>query len=318
MNGMYITYGTSWKNMDITDKFIHNFIKKDIMHIPLDVVFNNIFGDPIKGYSKHIYIKKEGKESLLLPEYRGSKDLTIDLTTLPEYKPRKINIVAIASRGKLYDQMMQIYWIPFIQYIKQHHENINIYLVFGKDANLTGLEHIKQHIIVSDTPESLIPGVLDKTLYAFDCLMGNDYDYLIRTNMSSFIMIDKLTEYINSLNKTGIYNGFSLVHKKHQYVLGWNICMSKDVVSYVLEHKEQIDRTLIDDYTLGVLLSKVYRTQPISDIRLEESVQCTPEYVEKLLKNDIGSYLFRIKNHSNRNIDIDYLKYLTEKYYKYS
>jgi len=314
---MIITYGTYFNNIDITEKFTHRFIQNDIVHIPLDVVFNDIFGDPVRGSLKNIYIKIPDKENTVIKE-NNKVDITIDLTKLRVITPKKINLVVIASRSKLYDQMIQTYWVPFIDYTKQHYENINIYLVFGSDANLDGLDcltHLKDNIIISDKPDSLIPGVLDKTLYAFEYLKGSDYDFILRTNMSSFVMIDKLIEYVNTINSTDIYGGYLHIDASHTYVVGWNICMSRDVVSYTLNNREQLRMDISDDIALGKLLCKKYNVNATDDLRIEMGYPCTEKYVEKELTKNPKSYLCRIKNHYNRKLDIDFLRYLTKKFY---
>jgi hypothetical protein len=318
---MLITYGNVYKNIDITQNFKKIFIIENIVKIPKNTVFNNIFGDPVFGQIKKIIIKIPNKDNIIINEHRN-EDIIIDIKKVPHYKKRKINILAIASRNELYDKMIKVYWIPFISFIEKNYPNVHIYLVFGKDSFIDDLDIIKDNIIVSDSIENYVPGIFFKNIHAFKHLEKDDYDYLIRTNMSSFIMIDRLISYIDTLNRYNIYNGSAHydVGSKYKYILGWNICMSKDVVSYILNNKddengENVIYKVNDDVCFGSILKDKYKTENTHDIMCWDKTHCTDEYIETLLQNNKFGYLFRIKHFHDRNEDIKWLEKLTNIFY---
>jgi hypothetical protein len=316
---MLITYGTECRNIDITSKFKELFIIEDIVNIPRSAIFNDIFNNPVLGIINNITIRTPFKKNIIIYEHRD-EDIIIELNKLPPYKQIKINIVAIASRSELYDKMIKSYWIPFITFIKKHFQNVHIYLLFGKDSYIDDLDTIKDNIIVSDTTENYIPGIFYKSIHAFKYLENDDYDYLIRTNMSSFIMIDRLISYLSTLKTDRIYNGIFNYDEgsKFGYIIGWNICMSKDVVSYIVKHENEVDvlYEVNDDICFGSILKDMYSSQSTHDIRCQHRIPCTDDHIDSLIQNNKSSYLFRLKHFHDRNEDIKWLENLTCRFYK--
>ena len=75
-----------------------------------------------------------------------------------------IIFLIIASRSNIYDKLIEFYWKPFIKYLKEKNYKIKIFFMFGNDVILNDLELSNEDIIVTNTPENLIPGILIKTV----------------------------------------------------------------------------------------------------------------------------------------------------------
>ena len=107
-------------------------------------------------------------------------------------------------------------------YILSHWKNmlnnnflIDIYFLLDNDIELINffkkiglfnhciVDSIKKHNYV-DKKHTFIPGILSKTIYGY-MKLSNKYDVYVRTNLSSFIKLDKLRNYIN--NNKIIYSG---------------------------------------------------------------------------------------------------------------
>lgn len=108
-----------------------------------------------------------------------------------------------------------------------------------------------------------------KTLMAFEWASQNkDFDYVLRANASTYVDKKKLIEYIQGLPDENVANGL-VVTSGHQYDFNWcwgcHYILSKDVVKRLVEIKDRIDVTLMDDVGLSKMLHEL--NVPLSDIR---------------------------------------------------
>jgi len=157
--------------------------------------------------------------------------------------------------------------------------------------------------------EGFIPQVLNKTIIATDyCVntLKTQFDFLIRSNISSVINFDKFP--LQELTFEKCYSGPQQLNlnwldipfgineqnineiRNTKYVSGTSIIMSNDVVNYLLEHQSELDNTIIDDVSIGVLLSKVYHPKEIKQNK-------------KFLVNTIDENAFVIRNKSDDRYD---------------
>lgn len=119
-------------------------------------------------------------------------------------KTYNIIIGVIASRSKIYDDFVKYYWSRFIEYINKKNYSIKIYLLYGDDyENIFNIS--QEHIFITDINDSFIPGCLKKTISFFEYIKKNyKFNYIFRTNLSSFIIIDNFIKLINSFPKKKI------------------------------------------------------------------------------------------------------------------
>lgn len=117
--------------------------------------------------------------------------------------------------------------------------------------------------------ESLMPGVLNKTLEALELTLDKKYDFIVRSNVSTVIDFDELSRHltVGSVDYGGAlyYSQTSVVpehgmtpekfaiYGKHSFVLGTHIVLSRKAVQMILDNKEIIQGYgFIDDVALGV------------------------------------------------------------------
>ena len=86
-----------------------------------------------------------------------------------------IIVLVIASLSELYTPMIDQYWKRMIDVCEELYSNMKIYLVFGEDPG-TAVAIPSGSMIISNTPESSAPGVLLKTIYAYDYIANNQLD----------------------------------------------------------------------------------------------------------------------------------------------
>ena len=180
-------------------------------------------------------------------------------------------LLVIASRSEFYDVILRDYWYVLINHINrtEKYSNYKIFLVFGKTYGIfPELDSIKENIILAPYPEEMIPGILNKTLYAMEFIKNIKYDLLIRTNVSSFWILDKLTIQLNNLLKTNpdfykghLYDGpVKPTHERRKcrgsfFINGAAIYLSKTSVDYILDNLDKLIYNYIDDVALGHLLN---------------------------------------------------------------
>jgi hypothetical protein len=104
-----------------------------------------------------------------------------------------------------------------------------------------------------------------KLLLALDwCTSNIDYDFILRTNTSSFVNTIELKNFIleNLTNKEYVYCGMPLVrdyketNKKINFLSGAGIIFNKKTVQLILKKKEQWDHNEWEDVSLGKLLEE--------------------------------------------------------------
>jgi hypothetical protein len=94
-----------------------------------------------------------------------------------------------------------------------------------------------------------------KTIEAFAASIDNfDFDFIYRTNVSSYVDLSKLNEFIKNKPQNGYYGGAIGDHQGIKFASGCGYFLSRDVVNKVLENRGLWDHNLIDDVSLGKLL----------------------------------------------------------------
>lgn len=123
-----------------------------------------------------------------------NKEVKKEFSSKPHYKI--INLI-IASRAKHYD----IFTYCWLQYMNSNPEVKSFFLY--SDPTIENDLLIDTNSITYKCEESLIPGILFKTIAAEKfCQKHMTYDYVLRTNLSSFIIFPRLLKYLDQYTKT--------------------------------------------------------------------------------------------------------------------
>ena len=229
-------------------------------------------------------------------------------------KTYKLIIVVIASPGQRYDEFLKIWK----QYDKKH-DDIKVFYVFGKD-------HIKadDSEIVADSVENLIPGILLKTVYAMDKIHKEyNYDFLLRTNLSSFFVLPKLYQFLDTLPKTGCYTGMNLNGRRYvRFVSGSGIIMSRDVIYLLLSNKRDIDCGYIDDYTIGKfmrdhrVIMRPIAVNRVDDLSIKNDFNELVSLVDQLKQGPHFHFRLKAIEKRYRKDDSRKMALLYDKYYR--
>ena len=223
-----------------------------------------------------------------------------------------IIFLIITSRSDIYDKLIEIYWKPFIKYLKEKNYRIKIYFMFGNDVILNDLNLSSEDYIVTNTPENLIPGILIKTVNSFKYIEENyEYKYILRTNLSSFFIVDNLITLSKNLPNEDVYAGVIGNHNNILFGSGAGFWLSRDNILFILNNTQKINLRLPDDVAIGDLMKDKKRII-LNRYDLDKNINYDNK--NELLKYIISNnhYHIRIKNPQNRLIDLEYFKTFTE------
>jgi len=146
----------------------------------------------------------------------------------------------------------------------------------------------------SNTSEGLY-NIGYKTLNLFDYLLKNhDFDYIFRTNSSSYVNIEELLEFIEYKPLENFYSGVIGNYGGINFASGSGYFISRDLVELVVEQKDRWDHTLIDDVSLGKLMSE-------NGIKIYKGKRCD---MINYTHNMNNHYHYRVKTENNRSNDI--------------
>lgn len=90
-----------------------------------------------------------------------------------------------------------------------------------------------------------------KTICAFEYLLTTDFDYVFRPNSSSYVNIEKLFEFTQTLPDNLVYNGSAIPYPMvGECCSGCGFFLSRDLVKIIVDNKEKWNHYLIDDIAL--------------------------------------------------------------------
>lgn len=227
-----------------------------------------------------------------------------------------IILLVIASRSDIYDKFIHIYWKPFIKYLKEKKYKIKVFLIFGNDIQIDDLELSNEDIIVNNTQEKLVPGILIKTVESFKYIEENyEYKHILRTNLSSFFIVDNLIKVSKTLQTENIYAAIIGNYNNILFCAGAGFWLSRDNILFILNNENKLDFTIIDDISIGFLMKEKKKTK-LNRYDLVNNINHNnkKELLNYIITNN--HYHIRIKNSKNRLIDLEYFKEFTEILYK--
>jgi hypothetical protein len=137
-----------------------------------------------------------------------------------------------------------------------------------------------------------------------------EFDYIFRTNVSSFIDFKKYKNWLNRLSKNRVYNGNISWHGPIIYASGCGFTCTPDVVEKFIE--AEYSNSYIDDVYFGEICmshSIQVTSAPLNMITFNSMLD------EMALFNSFDcAFHFRLKS-EDRNTDIELFKILLGNYY---
>lgn len=182
-------------------------------------------------------------------------------------KPSKTLILIIATDNiPAYKELQQI-WAAYMNSDPQHYEAYFL----KADPELPVAFQINQNEIIVKTEESLVPGIINKTVLALEALQPrlNEFDFVIRTCLSSFYPFENLTKFLNRLPKEKCFCGISLYQTKElglppeldivPFISGAGIILSRDMAELLAHDHRELEAyktTMPDDVFIGLFFQR--------------------------------------------------------------
>lgn len=163
--------------------------------------------------------------------------------------------------------------------------------------------------ILTSVPEAYYT-VGAKTKAAFrHALETYDFDYVYRTNTSSYLNTELLAKRLDSLPQKGVYSGYPGRFHSIEFASGTSILLSRDVVEYFVEAKAW-QHELTDDVAMGALATRLGLK-----LRPSERVDVTtPAEVDTIPIDDLRNVeLFRCKSLTDRSQDASIMRRLSQR-----
>jgi len=137
----------------------------------------------------------------------------------------KIIFLIISSNNEeVYDQMRSL--SP--KYYNLYLDRIKFFFIENK-PDLDQVIEDGNYLYINGS-ESFIPGIYQKSIKAIEYVTNKySFDYVIRTNLSTFWHMDNLLTFLDSRSKERFAGGYAF----QGFISGTGIIMSRDVGSYV-------------------------------------------------------------------------------------
>lgn len=232
---------------------------------------------------------------------------------------KAILLVLASNNSEVYNEFKKIY-----QSYLYENSNIKVLFVYGK-CNL--YNRMDYDLVFDDIEENYYPGMITKTIRAFEYINQKYiYDFLIRTNLSTFWDFDRLTKRLDTLPTVDCLTGTlrSCKYKGQsspQYIAGVNLILSYNLVEQLIKnHNEVCSWDLPEDWSLSQFFidrklmpipscpGAIHHMDKFSTFD-EEKVFQEIEAAKKANHDH-----FRLKN-KNRDIDVKIAKVLLKEYY---
>jgi hypothetical protein len=195
----------------------------------------------------------------------------------------KILNLILYSKSDDYDEMYNLQ-SNYLKFIK---ENLDIDYYFYCYDDIQEDYKIINDIIYIKGEESYLPGVLDKTIKSFELFINDNYDYIIRSNISTVLNFELLIHFLNNNKIDYCGNIIKLkwidedcgiideTYYNEKYASGTSIILSNRAVNYLINNKNNLDNTIIDDISIGVLLNKKFNLVDINKYCMINSTEKT-------------------------------------------
>ena len=165
--------------------------------------------------------------------------------------------------------------------------------------------------------ESFIPGIYQKSIKAIEYINSKySYDFVIRTNLSTFWHMENLFKFLDSKPKERFAGGYAF----QGFISGTGIIMSRDVGNMVTStpNSNYIGDDLAISQTIqshGIHLYDITEYKWGFLIPFVDNLPSNCRYVS-IDENDFSDILnFRIKNGGDRSTDVYYFNVLLKKLY---
>jgi hypothetical protein len=189
-------------------------------------------------------------------------------------------------------------------------EEIDSYFIESKDVEKSCIENDTIYIKGVESYEK----IFYKTQEALKLFDLKTYDYIFRTNLSSFIVFSKYKEWLKTLSKEKVYNGSICWYARYIYASGCGFTITPDVAQMIINYDEESQLSkFIDDVTIGKIC--MMNNVKITSAPLNCIFPGTFNYETSQFDDYECAFHFRTKMGGDRKEDVKLFKELLDMYY---
>lgn len=195
----------------------------------------------------------------------------------------KLLVLVIATDDSNVYVKLQELW--YRQIIASKVSEIQVYFI-KCDPNLSEPIKIIDKTVWVKYEEDMFHGITYKTIKAIEYFLQHDkYDYILRTNLSSFYVFERLYDFLDKSRRDNFYGGVPGNVDGIKYASGSGFIISRDIAEKIVEGQDKIWDPVLkwDDVCFGKYIleffpdSYVYMhrfnvTKPNQEISLDESL----------------------------------------------
>ena len=220
----------------------------------------------------------------------------------------KLIVLILSSHDhEVYQQMKEI----SEKYHNKYLDKIKYFYIEYNDTIDTDVKEDGNHIYVKGQESGHVgPGMYMKTVKALEYVTKTySYEFIMRTNLSSFLHLENIMKYIDMLPKNNFAGGFPCSN----FISGTGIFVSRDVANILVQDV----RFLLQSEYEDVNISNILRDNNIelSDLSNYCVVFLINNQYDESISIPENLLYYRIKNEADRNIDVMYFKLLLNKIY---
>jgi hypothetical protein len=171
----------------------------------------------------------------------------------------------------------------WLQYMNLNPEYSCFFIEYHPEKN-----GIEGNTIYIQGTESFQPGIREKTIESFSLFLNSDYDFIVRTNLSSLWNFKVLTKYLETLPRANLYSGPYGYHNGIHFASGSGMIITRDIMKLIVEKRKLCDEyNFMDDVDIGYLLNKIgiYPTgNSKTDVLNKEMFQYNPSIYHYRIK----------------------------------
>ena len=217
----------------------------------------------------------------------------------------KIIFLIIATPSSFYNKNKRV-----LNKFMNKNPNIKTLFIYG-NVDKNNVFHT-DHDLYFDVSESIVPGCLKKTVKAFEYVNENyTYDYLIRTNLSTFWNLNKILKKVEKFPNKRCLAGDIRTFRNIKYIFGTGLIYSKDLVDILVKDKDKLNYKKADDIVLSMYLKDNYKIKYINEPRCTKFMRRMPRNNEDIPKRfshyRLKSIPDRQKDHVKMSILLKYL-----------
>lgn len=237
---------------------------------------------------------------------------TINDSIKPHYK---LIILIIASPGEHYDIFKEV-WEGYMN----RFSDVKSFFLYS-DENLGSQIVVKDNSITHKFKEWYEPGILYKTIAGMKhCTENYTYEFMLRTNLSSFFIIPRLLNFLELAKKTGYALAIQNVFREDvKFLSGAGFILSKDIIENLLNivyEKPSIFTEELLSYPDDVAISQIVGKMEFVTFSDMSRYDCN----DLLVLTDIDNSIFHIRNktewkYGNRDIDKKNMELLYDFFY---